>query len=91
MEKPAELLPSSKIPVYPPSLKSTNIEGQVVAQFIVDENGMVDMATFKVLKATDALFVESLRTALPGFRYSPAMIGGRRVKQLVQQAFQFRP
>jgi hypothetical protein len=91
VEKPADLLPSSKMPVYPPSLKSSNIEGQVLAQFVVDENGLVDMDTFKVLKATNALFIESLRNALPGFTYSPAMIGGRRVKQLVQQAFQFRP
>jgi hypothetical protein len=92
VEKPATLLPGvSKMPIYPPSLLSSGIRGEVAAQFVVDENGLVDLNTFHALKATNELFVESLRNALPGFKYSPAMIGGHRVKQLVQQLFQFNP
>jgi hypothetical protein len=34
--------------------------------------------------------VESVRTAIPGMRFSPAMVQGRRVRQVVEQRFQFR-
>ncbi len=45
--------------------------------------------TFKVLKSTHDLFTQSVRTVLPNMRFSPAEIGGRKVKQLVQMPFPF--
>jgi hypothetical protein len=47
------------------------------------------MDTFKVLKSTNELFTQSVKSVLPRMHFSPAMIGGKPVNQLVQQSFQF--
>jgi TonB family protein len=89
VEKPASPLPSSAQPTYPPALRSANLAGEVLAQFVVDTSGFVELDTFKVLKSTHALFTEAVRQALSQFRYSPAEVGGRKVRQLVQTPFVF--
>jgi len=59
------------------------------AEFVVDTTGRVDMSQFKVLKSTHDLFVNAVKNALTSMRFYPAEIGGRKVKQLVQQPFNF--
>ncbi|MGH7669116.1 MAG: energy transducer TonB [Gemmatimonadaceae bacterium] len=76
-------------PRYPDMLRSANVEGEVLAQFVVDTNGRADMSTFKVLKSSHELFTQSVKNVLEQSKFSPAEIGGHKVKQLVQQAFQF--
>ena len=39
-------------------LRSANVEGEVLAQFVVDTTGRADMSTFKVLKSTHELFTQ---------------------------------
>ena len=51
--------------------------------------GRVEVATFKVITSTHDLFAASVRRALPAMRFLPAEVGGRKVKQLVQQPFVF--
>jgi protein TonB len=65
------------------------VEGEVLAQFVVDTTGRADMSTFKVLKSSHELFTQSVRNVLPNMRFYPAEIGGRKVKQMVQQPFTF--
>ena len=48
------------------------------------------MATFKVLKSDNDLFSNAVKNALQRMRFLPAEVGGRKVKQLVQQPFQRR-
>jgi len=50
---------------------------------------MVEQDTFKVLKSTHDLFTQAVRQTLPQMRYSPAVVGGRKVRQLVQTPFVF--
>jgi protein TonB len=88
VEKQVEQLPGVA-PRYPDMLKSSNIEGEVLAQFVVDTTGRADMSQFKVLKTTHELFAQAVRNALPNMRFRPAEIGGRKVKQMVQQPFTF--
>jgi protein TonB len=76
-------------PRYPDMLRSANVEGEVLAQFVVDTTGRADMSTFKVLKSSHDLFTNAVRAALPNMRFYAAEIGGRKVKQLVQMPFQF--
>ena len=76
-------------PRYPDMLRSANVEGEVLAQFVVDTTGRADMSTFKVLKSSHDLFTNSVRSTLPNMRFYAAEIGGRKVKQLVQMPFQF--
>jgi len=61
----------------------------VLAQFIVDENGVADSTSFTVLRSTHDLFTNAVLSTIGSFRFNPAELGGRRVKQLVQMPFQF--
>jgi protein TonB len=69
---------------------SSGVEGEVQAQFIVNEDGRAETNSFKVLKATNDLFAAAVRSALPQMRFYPAEVGGKHVRQLVQQSFQFK-
>ena len=81
--------PNSGGPRYPDMLRSANVEGEVLAQFVVDTTGRADMGTFTVLKSTHYLFTNAVKSALPNMRFHPAEVGGRKVKQLVEMPFQF--
>ena len=89
VEKPAEMLAESPKPKYPSVLESSGIAGEVQAQFVVSLSGKADMDSFKVLKSTNELFTQAVKNVLPRMKFSPAMIGGKPVNQLVQQSFQF--
>ena len=89
VEKPAEMLAESPKPKYPSVLESSGIAGEVQAQFVVNSSGKADMDSFKVLKSTNELFTQAVNNVLPRMKFSPAMIGGKPVNQLVQQSFQF--
>jgi protein TonB len=89
VEKPAEMMQDSPKPKYPTVLESSGIAGEVQAQFVVRSDGKADMESFKVLKSTNELFTQAVKNVLPRMKFSPAMIGGKPVNQLVQQAFQF--
>jgi protein TonB len=75
---------------YPESMRSSGVEGQVDAQFVVDENGRVQSGTFKVLNSPNAAFVAAVKAALSGMRFKPAKIGSTKVSQVVQQSFKFK-
>jgi protein TonB len=70
-------------------LRSANVEGEVLAQFVVDTTGRVEPNSIKILKSSHDLFTNAVQQALRTARYYPAEIGGRKVKQLVQQPFNF--
>jgi len=89
VEKPAEMLSDSPKPRYPSVLESSGIPGEVQAQFVVASSGKADMDSFKVLRSTNELFTQAVKSVLPRMKFSPAMIGGKPVNQLVQQSFQF--
>ncbi len=89
VEKPAASAPGSPGPRYPDILRSGGVEGEVLAQFEVDTLGRVNISSFRVLRSTHALFEQAVRSSLPNMRFPPAEIGGRKVRQLVQQPFVF--
>ena len=89
VEKPVAQIQGAGTPNYPDILRSASVEGQVLAQFVVDTTGRVEIATFRVITKTHDLFEASVRNALPRMRFLPAEVAGRKVKQLVQQPFQF--
>ncbi len=88
VEKPAQQI-SGNAPAFPDILRSANVSGQVIAQFVVNEDGRADMSTFKALESAHELFTAAVKRALPSYRFIPAETGGRKVKQLVQLPFQF--
>ncbi|HVZ79123.1 MAG TPA: energy transducer TonB [Gemmatimonadaceae bacterium] len=89
VEKQVGVMPGQQGPRYPEMLRSANVEGEVVASFVVDTTGRADMNTFKVIKSTHDLFTNAVRNALANMHFYPAEIGGHKVKQLVQQPFVF--
>lgn len=89
VEKPVVMAPGAQGPSYPNMLRSAGIEGQVLAQFVVDTTGRAEMNTFKALKSDNDLFTSAVKTALEKMRFLPAEVGGKKVKQLVQQPFVF--
>ena len=80
----------SAAPPYPESMLKAHIEGSVIVQYVVDTTGHADTSSFSVIFATHREFVKSVRNTLPDMLFRPALIGTRRVKQLVQQPFAFR-
>jgi len=91
VEQLAQLLPDSPSPRYPDMLRSASVGGEVLAQFVVDTTGRPLEGTLKVIRSTHDLLTASVRAAIPNLRFSPAEVGHRKVKQLVQMPFQFTP
>ena len=89
VEKPVVPAPGSTSPRYPDMLRQAGVEGEVLAQFVVDTTGRAEPNTLKILKSSHDLFIQSVKNALPQMKFIPAEVGGRKVKQLVQQPFTF--
>lgn len=89
VEKQVAPAPGNPGPRYPDMLRSANVEGEVLVQFVVDTTGRVENGSVKILKSSHDLFTNSVRSALNSMKFYPAEIGGRKVKQLVQQPFNF--
>jgi TonB family protein len=87
--KPVRQAPGSKAPRYPVELRAAGVQGEVLAQFVVDTLGQPDVKTFKVLRSSHGLLTDAVQTALPDMRFTPAEVNGRKVRQLVQQPFVF--
>jgi len=79
-----------KVP-YPPSLRASNTSGHVVAEFVVDTLGRVEPANFGIVASSDPEFSAAVRESAGSARFSPAIRGGRRVRQLVRLPFDFNP
>lgn len=77
-------------PRYPESLRQAAIDGTVLVRFVVDTTGRVDMSSVAVVSSTHDLFTRAVREALPGFRFRPAEMGGRRVRALAEMPFEFQ-
>ena len=76
-------------PDYPQMLREQGVEGTVLAQFVVGENGRYDGGTLKILSSSNPAFTAAVKDALPRMKFSAAQIGGKKVAQLVQMPFQF--
>jgi periplasmic protein TonB len=88
VEKPVAKI-GGEAPEYPSILRSSGVEGEVLAQFVVNESGRYEPGTLKILNSSNSAFTAAVKDALPRMRFSAAQIGGRKVQQLVQMPFQF--
>jgi protein TonB len=76
-------------PAYPDALRRAGVEGEVLVTFVVDTLGLADLSTFAVIRSTHTLFTQAVRAAIGRQRFTPATIGTRTVRQLVQQPYSF--
>jgi periplasmic protein TonB len=90
VDAPVSALAGSGKPAYPTTMRTAGIEGEVVAQFIVDRNGHVSTESIRILSATNELFAESVKRAIPKMKFVAARLRGETVPQTVQQLFSFR-
>lgn len=89
VEKQVEPIASTQQVAFPEALRSSGVGGEVQARFVVDTLGRVESGSFKVDKTTNDLFAAAVRSHIPRMRFYPAEVGGRKVRQLVQQSFVF--
>jgi protein TonB len=89
VERQVAVVPGAAPPRYPEVLRSAGIEGQVTAQFVVDEQGRSEEESVRFLRSDNRLFEDAVLTALRRMRFIPAEVGGRKVRQLVQMPFVF--
>ncbi|HEX9893348.1 MAG TPA: energy transducer TonB [Gemmatimonadales bacterium] len=76
-------------PRYPPALQHVGVTGRVVARFVVDTLGVVEPESWREVSADHGSFAAAAREATLKARFRPARVGGRPVRQLVQQAIIF--
>jgi protein TonB len=88
VEKQVQLVPGAA-PRYPEVLRSSGIEGQVVALFVVDEHGRAEDGSVTFSRSDNRLFEDAVRVALRRMRFIPAEVDGKKVRQLVQMPFVF--
>ncbi|HKT07154.1 MAG TPA: energy transducer TonB [Gemmatimonadaceae bacterium] len=86
---PAWPLADNPQPQYPPDMKSQDVRGFVRMQFMVDEDGNLDLNTVQVLQSSGDPFTEAVRAILPSLRYKPASVQGTKIRQLTEQTFTF--
>jgi protein TonB len=89
VEKAVAPRPGNPAPVYPAALRSAQLEGSVVARFVVDTTGRAEPESITFPEASHSQFADAVRQALLRSRYLPAVVGGRPVRQLVEQRFGF--
>lgn len=88
VERPAAMMGGISLR-YPALLRSAQVEGRVLASFVVETDGRVDLSTLRVLRSDHQLFTNAVRQALEAAQYEAAEVGGRKVAQVVQQPFIF--
>ena len=81
---------SNPKPGYPRALLYRGVEATFTTFFVVDTAGRVDTTTIKIPPSVDARFSQSVRDVLQRWRFLPAETRGHRVRQLVEQTFEFR-
>ena len=89
LEESASRVAGSAAPISPPRMLDQHVEGTVHARFVIDSSGHTDPLTIEIVSASTNDFAQSVREAIPLMRFNAAVAGGRRVRQLVEQAFAF--
>jgi TonB family protein len=78
-------------PTYPASELGARISGRVVVEFIVDTLGQVEASSITVVTATNSAFASAARAAVSRGRFTPAVLSGKRVRQVVRLGIDFDP
>ena len=89
VERQVGVIPGSAAPRYPEVLRSSGVEGRVVAEFVVDELGRAEEGSVRFVRSDNQLFEDAVRVALRRMRFIAAEVGGVKVRQLVQMPFVF--
>ncbi len=75
---------------YPQILRDQGFTGRVVAEFVVNARGKIEVETFVVVSSTHVEFTNAVREALYDLQYMAARVDGRPVRMRTRQAFDFK-
>ena len=90
VDRTAESSGANPKPTYPPELLNRLVEASFSVYFVVDTTGRIDTTTIQVPPSVDRRFAKAVLDVLPRWHFVPAEIRGRRVRQLMEQPFEFR-
>ena len=90
VERRAMPLRNNAPPLYPPRMIGRHAESRFEVIFVVDTTGTVDERTIEWPRAVQEEFTRAVAAVLTTWRFVPARIGGRVVRQRVSQPFIFR-
>lgn len=90
VEVPAAPRPGNRPPRYPAALEQARVAGTVAARFVVDTSGRVEPGSLQIDAAAEPLFADAVRRVVGGYRFTPARVGRRPVRQLVEMPFAFQ-
>jgi hypothetical protein len=77
-----------------PATVSSQVErkGAVVkVDVLVDTLGRVDIKTFKVVEVSNPWFAENLRSVIPQWRFTPALLAGCKVRRVYKFSATAKP
>jgi TonB family protein len=74
-------------PVYPMAMRRSGMRGDVVVEFVVDEEGSVRSPV--VVRTLNPSFNEAALDAVRAWKFEPARVEGRAVKTRMQQPISF--
>ncbi len=75
---------------YPPLLRDSRVDGEVMVNFILDEEGRPEMETAQVTSASHPAFEAPALRAAERMRFRTAQIGGRDVRVRVTLPIRFQ-
>jgi TonB family protein len=90
VDEQAVRVEGSAAPAYPVDLLKSGMEGRVFARYVIDTAGHADSNEIEILRSTHVGFALAVREAIPQMRFKPAVVRGARVRQAVEQSFEFR-
>jgi protein TonB len=90
VERRATPVRENQSPRYPYWMLRRRVETRFAIIFVVDSTGTVDRETVEWPPAVEREFTQAVEDVLSHWRFVPAQIGGRRVRQRVLQPFLFR-
>ncbi|HEX7941932.1 MAG TPA: hypothetical protein VF488_08990, partial [Gemmatimonadaceae bacterium] len=78
-------------PGYRVSLRRAGVRDTISVEYVIDTSGAIDTGTVKLLGATTGPniteFRDSLLAILPSWRYTPAELRGRKVRERLTMLF----
>jgi|DewCreStandDraft_1066081.scaffolds.fasta_scaffold07896_2 protein TonB len=76
---------------YPRIYAESGVGGQVRLRFIINEAGLVEPGSVKVLEATNDAFAEAAIKVVERMRFKPIRYRGSAVRVLAEQTISFQP
>lgn len=74
---------------YPDDLLARRVEGSVLLEFMIDENGRVEGSSVRVIESSNPGFEDAAEDMIKQSRFRPGRIGGNPVAVVVQQMVRF--